>query len=356
MSTISWKDNDNNSDDDGDDDNGENEEEVTFPNIRDWDEQRQEWMSQFGHIVSSSSHTNILLVTSSPSSPCESPLGDHYLLKSIKNKMDYAHTHHMHIFYNIAKLYPGMSSSGLGSSSWSKLPLLRNLMLTHPEIEWLWWMDDNAMFTDMSFEVPLDKYKDHNLVLHGREDEVYVKKEWVGLNTGSFLIRNCQWALDLLDVWAPMGLKGGQEMGKVLSETLVGRPPFEADDQSALVYLLITQKDLWANKVFLENSYYLDGYWVNLVDLFVDDVDVPKVSHSDNSHNRWPFVTHFMGCQTCSSYGEYSVERCLKHMERSFNFADNQILDQYGYTHKNLESFELKRTRSDTIYFLGLET
>ncbi|CDY11442.1 BnaA09g40080D [Brassica napus] len=37
---------------------------------------------------------------------------------------------------------------------------------------------------------------------------VYEQKNWIGLNTGSFLLRNSQWALDLLDAWAPMGPKG----------------------------------------------------------------------------------------------------------------------------------------------------
>ncbi|KAG2282387.1 hypothetical protein Bca52824_053607 [Brassica carinata] len=77
-----------------------------------------------------------------------------------------------------------------------------------------------------------------------------VDKNWIGLNTGSFLLRNNQWALDLLDTWAPMGPKGKirEEAGKVLTRELKGRPVFEADDQSAMVYLLATQRDTWGNK------------------------------------------------------------------------------------------------------------
>lgn len=52
------------------------------------------------------------------------------------------------------------------------------------------------------------RYRDYNLVLHGWSDKVYEEKDWVGLNTGSFFIRNCQWSLDLLDAWATMGPKG----------------------------------------------------------------------------------------------------------------------------------------------------
>ena len=40
-----------------------------------------------------------------------------------------------------------------------------------------------------------------------------------------------------------------EEAGKVLTRELKGRPVFEADDQSAMVYLLATQRDTWGNKV-----------------------------------------------------------------------------------------------------------
>jgi len=59
-------------------------------------------------------------------------------------------------------------------------------------------------------------------------------------------------------------------------------------------------------------------------------------------------VTHFVGCKPCGSYGDYPVERCLKSMERAFNFADNQVLRLYGFSHKGLESPKIKRIRDQT--------
>jgi len=41
----------------------------------------------------------------------------------------------------------------------------------------------------------------------------------------------------------------GYQFLKVLTATLAGRPAFEADDQSALIYLLLTQKARWSAKV-----------------------------------------------------------------------------------------------------------
>ena len=44
----------------------------------------------------------------------------------------------------------------------------------------------------MLFEPPWDKYAGHNLVLPGSEENVYTIKSWIGINAGSFIIRNCQ--------------------------------------------------------------------------------------------------------------------------------------------------------------------
>lgn len=319
------------------------------PKISDWNEQRRAWLQEnpeLGSLVNGK--PRILLVSGSPPKPCDNPVGDHYLLKAVKNKIDYCRLHNIDIFYNMAHLDAEMAGY------WSKLPLLRKLMLAHPEAEWVWWMDSDAMFTDMVFELPLDRYKNHNFVLHGWDDEIYNKKNWVGLNTGSFLLRNCQWSLDMLDAWAPMGPKGKvrEEAGVLLTEFFPGRPPFEADDQSALVYLLSTQRDLWGDMVYLENSYYLHGYWVNLVDKLEEMIEKYHPGYGDE---RWPFVTHFVGCKPCGSYGDYSVERCLKQMEKSFNFGDNQILQMYGFQHRSLGTFKVKRTRNDTSHPLDIQ-
>ncbi|EFJ17254.1 glycosyltransferase, CAZy family GT34-like protein [Selaginella moellendorffii] len=312
------------------------------PKISDWDEQRGEWLRKNPHMPAVvNGKPRILLVTGSQPKPCDNPVGDHYLLKAIKNKVDYCRLHGIEIFYNMAHLDHEMAGY------WAKLPLLRKLLLAHPEVEWIWWMDSDAMFTDMVFELPMEKYANYNFVLHGWDELVYNKKNWIGLNTGSFLIRNCQWTLDILDDWAPMGPKGKirDEAGKILTASLAGRPAFEADDQSALVYLLMTKRDRWGDRVFLESSYYLHGYWAILVDKYEEMIEK---NHPGLGDDRWPFVTHFVGCKPCGRYGDYPVERCLKQMERAFNFADNQILEIYGFRHRALGSAKVKRTRNET--------
>ncbi|XP_047147165.1 probable xyloglucan 6-xylosyltransferase 5 [Vigna umbellata] len=313
------------------------------PKINNWDQERQNWLTQnpeYPNFIRGK--PRILLLTGSPPKPCDNPIGDHYLLKSIKNKIDYCRLHGIEIVYNLAHLDVELAGY------WAKLPMIRRLMLSHPEVEWIWWMDSDAFFTDMVFELPMSKYDAYNLVLHGYPDLLFDQKSWIAVNTGSFLFRNCQWSLDLLDEWAPMGPKGPvrEEAGKILTANLKGRPAFEADDQSALIYLLLSQKEKWMDKVFLENSFYLHGYWAGLVDRYEEMIEK---YHPGLGDERWPFVTHFVGCKPCGSYGDYPVERCLSSMERAYNFADNQVLKLYGFRHRGLLSTKIKRIRNETV-------
>ncbi|RDX97621.1 Xyloglucan 6-xylosyltransferase 2, partial [Mucuna pruriens] len=63
--------------------------------------------------------------------PCENPIEDHYLVKSIKNKIDYCKVHGIEIFYNMALL--DVEIAGLRA----KLSFIHKLLLSHPEVEFL---------------------------------------------------------------------------------------------------------------------------------------------------------------------------------------------------------------------------
>jgi xyloglucan 6-xylosyltransferase len=239
------------------------------------------------------------------------------------------------------------------TSFWAKLPLLRKLMVNHPEVEWIWWMDSDAIFTDMDFEMPMEKYEGKNLVVHGFHNLLFEQHRWIGLNTGIFLIRNCQWSLDLLDAWAPFGPEGETRVnaGKMLTAKLVERPTFEADDQSALVYLMLFDDPKWKLKTHIEWEFYLHGYWKYLVYRYEE---LMAKSHPGFGDERWPFVTHFVGCKPCQLSVTPEVDECFLQMERAFNFADNQVLEKYGYAHRALASFKTQRIRKDTPDPLGL--
>ncbi|KAL5205197.1 hypothetical protein ABZP36_033406 [Zizania latifolia] len=313
------------------------------PKVTRWNAKRRQWLSRNPGFPSRDARGNprILLVTGSQPAPCDNPIGDHYLLKSTKNKIDYCRIHGIEIVHNMAHLDRELAGY------WAKLPLLRRLMLSHPEVEWVWWMDSDALFTDMAFELPFERYEGRNLVIHGYPDLLFRQRSWIALNTGSFLLRNCQWSLELLDAWAPMGPKGHvrDEAGKLLTASLTGRPAFEADDQSALIHLLLTEKERWMEKVYVENEYYLHGFWAGLVDKYEE---MMEKHHPGLGDDRWPFVTHFVGCKPCGSYGDYPAERCLSSMERAFNFADNQVLRLYGFRHRSLVNAKVRRVANRT--------
>lgn len=109
--------------------------------------------------------------------------------------------------------------------------------------------------------------------------------------------------------------------------------------------MISQKKKLWGDKGFLEGSYFLYGFWVVVVDKYEDMI---QTYHPGLGDERWPFVTHFVGCKPCGNYKDYPVERCLKSMERDFNFSENQILNIYGFKDKSLNTSKVKRIGNET--------
>ncbi|CAM6127056.1 unnamed protein product [Calypogeia fissa] len=318
------------------------------PPIKDWDEQRQGWLNSNPDMkTNSDGKPRVLIVTGSQPNPCRSPVGDHFHLKSLKIKIDYARMHNYEIYYNFAWLDP------LFNSYWVKLPIVRKLMLTHPEIEWFFWIDSDAVFTDMLFEAPFDSYDKEgmNMVMWGFHKGFYKEKSWVSFNAGVFMIRNCQWSLDLIDKWSPMGPEGPvrNEYGKILTEFLSYRiPNYPADDQSALAYLILTDETINSKVKLVELvEYMISGWWVEVVDNY--ETSMEKY-HPGLGDRRWPWITHFTGCGPCGGDGNNeNYQKCMKNIERALNFADNQVLAFMGFQHESLSSDSVLRTRNETV-------
>ncbi|KAJ1380840.1 Nucleotide-diphospho-sugar transferase [Sesbania bispinosa] len=327
-----------------------------------WDEKRTQWLLHHPSF-SAGAPKRVLIVTGSQPTQCHNPIGDHLLLRFFKNKVDYCRLHNYDIFYNNALLHPKMGSY------WAKYPVVRAAMMAHPEAEWIWWVDSDAIFTDMEFKLPLDRYKDRNLVVHGWEELVKKNHSWVGLNAGVFLIRNCQWSLDFMEVWASMGPQNPEyeKWGETLRSTFKDKVLPESDDQTALAYLIAMEKDTWRDKIYLEKEYYFEGYWVEIVKTYGNISErynelerkvgglrrrhAEKVSehygaireeyvNNKDVIGEWrrPFITHFTGCQPCSGHHNpsYAAQDCWNGMERALNFADNQVLRPFGFLHRDL--------------------
>ncbi|KAH7847935.1 hypothetical protein Vadar_031831 [Vaccinium darrowii] len=123
--------------------------------VKNWDEKRREWLKHHPSFAIGAEDW-ILVLTGSQAWPCKNPTGDNLLLRLFKNKVDYSRIHGYDMFYNNVFLHPKMVNW------WTKMPLLRATMLAHPETEWILWVDSNAVFADIDFKPPLEKYKDHN--------------------------------------------------------------------------------------------------------------------------------------------------------------------------------------------------
>ncbi|CAM6111218.1 unnamed protein product [Calypogeia fissa] len=320
------------------------------PKITNWDEQRAAWLEAHPNKrYTSTGKPKVVLATGTSPWPCDAERGDYINLKSLKNKIDYARIHEYELFYNVAFFDDSLNSL------WAKLPLIRKLMLTHPEAEWIFWVDADAVITDMVFEMPLEKYDQYDLIMWGFDKMIFEDKNWVGMNTGVFFIRNNQWSLDLLDMWVPMGPDGTvrNEAGKFFTENLTEgkgrkRPVMPADDQSALVWLMLTKEELLRPKIYLESrKFILSGYFDEIVDHFEEFMEK---NHPGLGDHRWPFTTHFTGCQPCTGKGNpvYTKDRCTVQFERAFNFADNQVMSLMGFHHRCLECVELKRVADET--------
>ncbi|KAL6277507.1 hypothetical protein ACE6H2_021108 [Prunus campanulata] len=332
--------------------------------VQNWDEKRRQWLLLHPSLAAGAGE-RILMVTGSQPAACRNPIGDHLLLRFFKNKVDYCRLHGHEIFYNNALLHARMGSY------WAKLPVIRAAMVAHPEAEWIWWVDSDALFTDMEFKLPLDRYKNHNLVVHGWAHLVMETHSWTGLNAGVFLIRNCQWTMDFLEVWASMGPQTPdyEKWGETLRSTFKDKAFPESDDQTGLAYLIYKEKEKWGKKIYLESEYYFEGYWAEIVgtlDKIEDRYAEIERGEEDNAVRlrrrhaekvseqygafreeylseagygkgswRRPFITHFTGCQPCSGrHNEmYTANSCWDGMEKALNFAENQVLRKYGYVH-----------------------
>eukprot|EP00249_Psilotum_nudum_P009306 c21844_g1_i1 orf=269-2119(-) len=335
--------------------------------ITDWDRRRQQWLENNPQVKPhrEDGKLRLFVLSGSQPSPCLNPHGDHILLRCLKNKIDYCRLHGIDILYNMALLDPSMPSF------WAKLPLVRATMLSHPEAEWIWWVDSDAIVTDMEYEIPLEKHTDYNFIVYGWDGSIFEAHSWVGLNAGSFLIRNCQWSMDFMERWAAMGPQAplGEASAKILSDFLPDRPFSPTDDQSVLVYLLIQEWDKWGDKVLIQTEYALSGYWIEEVDKYEsteENYQRMESEHDDlkqrnteweeklaskygrmrekylmnaSVRERRPFVTHFTGCQPCSGHNNqvYEKDKCMGGMVRALNYADDQVLRSYGYHHHNLE-------------------
>ena len=120
------------------------------------------------------SHRAVMMVTANQPLPCTTRRGDWIMELALRNKLMYATLHDYKTWWSTE-----LVSAWDLEAAWNKIPLLYILM--HPDspvtqgIEWLLWMDDDAIFTDMNFTFPFDEYDASgiNLVIWGDPQRVF---------------------------------------------------------------------------------------------------------------------------------------------------------------------------------------
>uniref|UniRef100_A0A7N0ZS68 Uncharacterized protein n=1 Tax=Kalanchoe fedtschenkoi TaxID=63787 RepID=A0A7N0ZS68_KALFE len=335
--------------------------------VKDWDEKRRFWLKSHPSFAGGALE-RVMVVTGSQPGPCKNPIGDHLLLRFFKNKVDYCRIHGYDLFYNNVLLHPEMSSF------WAKLPVVRAAMLAHPETEWIWWVDSDALFTDMEFKPPFQKYEGFNFVVHGWDHLVYENRSWTSLNAGVFLIRNCQWSMDFMEVWARMGPQSPEyaKWGEIQRSIFKDKLFPASDDQAGLIYLILQEHEKWGKRIFLEHDFYLESYWVDMVSKLQNFTQAKQKAEQDDQRLRrrhaekvteaygarraemvkdaglgydfggmsGPVIIHFTGCEPCTgNHNElYNGASCWDGMNRALTFADNQVLRNYGFVHPDLSN------------------
>ena len=244
---------------------------------------------------------------------------------------------------------------------WNKPALIAKLLNSSltAGVEWLLWIDSDAIFTDMSFELPLDEYiaNDYHLVLWGEPRMVNVTAEaapsYFGINAGVLLLRNSAWTRDFL----ARILEAGEDIAASTAQQRTVMKGWEREedgvvsDQSTIVYLLYTQPERWRAQTLLEKRFALNGHWQQYYGRLVPGS--LQLSSGIWGTDRVPFITHFAGCQLCSGRTDAHYanrDECLDAMAQSLNYAEDWALAQLGLRHSNLTSLEVVKSTGRPTY------
>ncbi|OJI98496.1 hypothetical protein ASPVEDRAFT_147711 [Aspergillus versicolor CBS 583.65] len=145
---------------------------------------------------------------------------DTYLQKIIKNREDYAERHgYTNFFASLSDYDPYI---GLSPRSWGLVPAVRHAMATHPSSTYFFYLDTHALFMNPAESLEnrlLGKHRLESLMrrdvpvvppdsviktfahLRPEDIDLMVTNDAEDLNTGSFVLRQGEFARFFLDTW-----------------------------------------------------------------------------------------------------------------------------------------------------------
>ncbi|KAH8677370.1 galactosyl transferase GMA12/MNN10 family-domain-containing protein [Xylariales sp. PMI_506] len=141
------------------------------------------------------------------------------VIRSIKaNREQYAQKHGYKTHLVSARAY----DLGTAPTSWAKVPAVRHALAIYPDCKYVWFLEQNAVITNPALrvedyimgenEIEKNMIRDHSVVppdsiiktfshLKGKDIDFVVTQDREGLGTGSFVVRNGEWAKFFLDTW-----------------------------------------------------------------------------------------------------------------------------------------------------------
>jgi hypothetical protein len=196
-----------------------------------------------------------------------------------ENRQEYADWHG-YTFYHVD--FEELEFSG--PVVWKKTLAIQKAFATHPEAEWVWWLDLDAII--MTPHIPLSTYLLHPSVLEKRllkdvairptkrspsnitaEDvNLILAQDQNGVNAGSLFLRRGPWTRMLLDAW--------------IDPYVIEHHKKDRKEQDALVHF-IKQYDEVFNHTGLVDQHIMNAY------------------HVGDKHMKWQeddIAVHFAGC------------------------------------------------------------
>eukprot|EP00899_Mesostigma_viride_P008132 jgi/Mesvir1/1731/Mv21183-RA.1 len=235
--------------------------------------------------------------------------------------------------------------------NWNKLVLLIHAMEAaqgragQGAPDWLVWLDEDLLVTDMAYRTPWSRYDGFDLVMWGEWEpllEEGLPEGWANhLNTGVMYVRNSAWSLALLRSLA-------EQRRKVDSETayaeLLGDPWGDKQgslgfyEQAALSYWVKQHPEEARQHIYFERSWIINGFWRHhkasdynprtgrrIRPAFNPEGDgAPPIRQSD----MMPFTKHYMGCTWCRDSGP--PEECILDVVETWHWLDSVQMRGHG--------------------------
>lgn len=178
--------------------------------------------------------------------------------------------------------------------AWSKILLILKVM-ENPQYKWIFWTDADSLI--MNLALPLEDLIDENYNL-------IISQEKCIVNTGQFLIKNCEWSQDfLINIYSHIECINHYwwDQGALNFELL--------NDDNLLVTKILPQRVLNSYPVERDGDPYTNGY------------------------HKGDFIIHFAGIRQLNDL-HYYMKLYSQKVVDGFEFLD---LDPYPYPYPYLE-------------------